>query len=397
MATTTTRAISALAGAVIVVVGLLTGCAVPTTDVVTTGRVDVTEVVVAAPALVAPQFVADADRPGATRWDDAPQPGSRSAAWTAAAVRVVVVEVELGQQVAAGQVLARLDAGALTAQVTVAHTGKLAAAAQITLLTATIGDLESQRTTVVDARRRVDTAIATLAGNRRTAAGQLAAARRQLATLPPTAPPPQQAQLQQARARLQAAITQLETAIGRLDAGLAQARSQRSRLTTASGRLSDAIKQVTDLRELARIADAAADISLQLARAHERDATITAPAAGTITRVPRPGEVVAPGAGLVTIAQPARTAATWLAPDVAARLCLDDRAEVTADWLPGTTPARVSLIAPTAKYPPTHQATDQMHLTRAIRVEVTLTGPDPNSGLVPGAPLDIRVTPCRTK
>ncbi len=364
---------------------ILAGCTAADSAVFAMGRVDSSEVIVTAPALVAPEFTP------ASEQSAGPGPGLLVPA-RAQAVRVTAVEVTLGQTVVAGQVLVRLDATMLAAQVGVAIAGRAAAAAQVHLLTSTITDLKTDRTTATEARRRIDSAITTLTENRRQAAGQLAAARAQLAALPQAPPPEQAAHVQQARLRLQAAITQLRTAIGRLDAGLAQARSQRSRLAEAETRLTDAIEQVNDLLDLSRIAVTVADISVKLAQAQQSEATVTAPAAGVVTSLPGRGAAVAPGATLVTIGTPALRASTWLAPAQAARICPRDAARITADWLPDSRSGTVTMIAPRAEYPPTHQSTGETHLTRAIRVQIAVTGP----GLVAGAPLDVHVTPCGT-
>lgn len=358
---------------------VLSACTAPDQVVAATGRVVIAETVIAAPALAAPTYQPESDP------DDPRAPAARSPH-----VRVTALEVSEGQQVTSGQVLVRLDAAPLTAQVGVAQATLGSAIAQESLLATTITDIAKNRTTVSSAIGKLDAAIATLTTNRRRAATQLAAARRQLATLPESPPPPQAQQVGRARARLRAAVEQLQTALGRLDSGLVRARAQRRNLTAADSRLADAAKQARDLRELARIGVAAARVSVRLAQAQERDATITAPAAGVVTRLPRLAEVLAPGATLVVVSQPAVRVAAWLPPAQAARLCPDDTAIVTADWLPAAREAHITAISPTAEYPPTHQATGEVHLTRAIRIEVTVAG----AGLPAGAPADLSLTPC---
>ena len=51
----------------------------------------------------------------------------------------------------------------------------------------------------------------------------------------------------------------------------------------------------------------------------------------------------------------------------------------------------ISRILPEAQYPPTYHTTDEVHLTRAVPVEVTVS-----AGLPPGVPVDVQLTPCRT-
>jgi hypothetical protein len=56
--------------------------------------------------------------------------------------------------------------------------------------------------------------------------------------------------------------------------------------------------------------------------------------------------------------------------------------------------AEITLIGDRADYPPTSFATDEVHLTRAVPVRLTLTRssgqPQP---LPPGAPVDIEIVP----
>ena len=51
----------------------------------------------------------------------------------------------------------------------------------------------------------------------------------------------------------------------------------------------------------------------------------------------------------------------------------------------------ISRILPEAQYPPTYHTTDEVHLTRAVPVEVTVS-----AGLPPGVPVDVQLSPCRT-
>jgi hypothetical protein len=57
--------------------------------------------------------------------------------------------------------------------------------------------------------------------------------------------------------------------------------------------------------------------------------------------------------------------------------------------------AEVTLVGDRADYPPTSFATDEVHLTRAVPVRLTLTGlvGQPRPSLPPGAPVDIEMLP----
>ena len=74
---------------------------------------------------------------------------------------------------------------------------------------------------------------------------------------------------------------------------------------------------------------------------------------------------------------------------------LGTEAEVRADWFPagpGGSPIRGSVtgISTRAEYPPTSYATSDIHLTRAIRVEITLSDTAEQPALPPGTPVDVR-------
>ena len=105
----------------------------------------------------------------------------------------------------------------------------------------------------------------------------------------------------------------------------------------------------------------------------------------------------APGSGdspSQTQSQPTDAAASvtaWLAPDAAARLCPGATGTVRTDW-GATHSVTVARVGVRADYPPTAQATDDVHLTRAVSVTVTL---DSGETLPPGAPVDLTLIPCK--
>ena len=65
---------------------------------------------------------------------------------------------------------------------------------------------------------------------------------------------------------------------------------------------------------------------------------------------------------------------------------------VAVDSLTAPVDGRISRILPLAAYPPSYHATDQVHLTRAVPVEVTL-----DAALPPGAPADLHLSSCQPK
>ncbi len=121
----------------------------------------------------------------------------------------------------------------------------------------------------------------------------------------------------------------------------------------------------------------------------KRQAVVRAPADGLVTSLAHVGDVVAPGATVAAIARPAVVVTTWLAPEQAAQVCVDAAATVHLDSLTAPVNGRISRILPLATYPPTYHTTDQVHLTRAVGVEVRV-----DSALPAGVPADIQLSLC---
>jgi multidrug resistance efflux pump len=210
-------------------------------------------------------------------------------------------------------------------------------------------------------------------------------------------------QLAQADARLITATTslrngipKLEGSIRQIDEGLAQARTQRAKLRKARSKIIDARAELRRTRKLAVVAAEAATVGIDVAENQKLLATVTAPASGVLVHAATVGEVVAPGTTIATIRQGRATSlTTWLSPAQVAQTCLGSQALVYADWMNGQPmDAMITLIGDRADYPPTAFATDEVHLTRAVPVRLTLTRssgqPQP---LPPGAPVDIEISP----
>ncbi len=204
------------------------------------------------------------------------------------------------------------------------------------------------------------------------------------------------AQLITATTRLRNGIPKLERSIRQIDEGLAQARTQRTRLRKARSKIIDARAELRRTRKLAVVAADAATVGIDVAENQKLLATVTAPASGVLVHAATVGEVVAPGTTIATIRQAAASSlTTWLSPAQVAQTCLGAQALVYADWMNGQPmDAMITLIGDRADYPPTTFATDEVHLTRAIPVRLTLTRssgqPQP---LPPGAPVDIEISP----
>lgn len=191
--------------------------------------------------------------------------------------------------------------------------------------------------------------------------------------------------------QLAAGLVQVTQGIGTVDANLTTARTGLGTIDDGLDQLADAESALVDAAELARVTSRASIVGLGRAEQQQSLTTLVAPADGVVVRTSLPGDVVAPGAPVVVVRPDAAASVTaWVAPDAAARLCVGDGATVATDW--GTTHrATVARVGVRAEYPPTAQATDEIHLTRAVAVTVTLD----TDALPPGAPVDLTLTACR--
>ena len=325
--------------------------------------------------------------------------------------RVASVAVEPGEVVEAGQEIARLDVAALDTNVAVAIAAQATAQAQVGVLDDALSTVAANRSTLASKRREVNAAKAQLTSTRATLAAQLAQAKALLAkveamgaggrpgggtgvppgtvptgTVPPGALPN--------AAQLRAGIAKLSAALARIDAGLGKVASGRAQLSSARAKLADARTRLTVIRSLARVAADASAVGVQLAQYQRELSVIRTPVDGVVVSVISAGDVLASGATIAEV----RTAAaprvtTWIAPEDLGDLRPGTRATVRGDWFGpgiGAIAGAVSHISPRAEYPPTSFSTSDVHMTRAIRVEITLSPTADQPALPPGAPVDVR-------
>jgi len=325
--------------------------------------------------------------------------------------RVASAAVGVGDRVAAGDVLVVFDPAALQAAFEGAKADRAVAKAQVGVIDGALDEIASGRSELADARQELASARSKLSKTRAELVAKRAELKKLLAqmeragaghppgstpgTLPPGVTPPSAPN----PAELRAALAQLDAGIDRLDAGLAKAKSGESRLAAARGRLANAKSQLEDARDLALIAADASAVSVRLAQWRLDEATVRSPYDGVVVSALSPGDVVAPGATVATIRMdgPSRLT-TWLTPLEAATLERRLRApqsadrpkvSVEADWLaPGVAlPGSITRIGTRAVYPPTSFATKEVHLTRAVLLEVTVDSTQ--TALPPGAPADV--------
>lgn len=396
----------------------LAGCAPTTSPVTAVGTVTDPARTIVMPALTLPTVNLDAGfAPAAgTSGPTAQTPNTVATVFQAGtSQRVAHLTVTEGTSVMVGQQLAKLDDTALKAQVSVTKADRDVAIAQVGVLDSAIDKTYTTERTLEANRAKVTTAISTLTSTlsdlqkarpqliatRADLADKLSQAEYLLAHYPPVPPPgvPSKSELQASIAQLKAAIAGLDTklaqvnaALPKLTAGLKQAKAGLARLTKAFATLADARAQLRGLRDLAQIAAQTADIPVSVATAQLDQATITSPVAGVVTWTAGVGDRVISGAPVVTIRQtgPAKVTA-WLSPSQLSQVCVGDAAAITGDWMtPGASvAASVHWISPTADFPPSSTATDETHLTRAVRVELLASGELPA-----GVPVEISIPGC---
>ena len=426
---------------------LVSSCSAPA-GLTVQGTVADDVVVVAVPALAAPTIDLDAGfAPSPGSQPPAPSATTGAAPGSQAFVTVAGVEIAVGDAVTTGQRLVTLDDRLLRAQLKVSEAAAAGATAQVKVLDDRISDTRDAEAEIADKRTDVTQVIAdltstrsdvrkaiakltrtrtdllaqqaTVRATRARLVAQRAEAQAALDRLPPAGTPlppgaPSREQLQAAIAELTTGIKQLDAGLAklsaglhRLDAGLTTARKGLARINKGLSKARDGLRKLDDarqdvldgraqlvrLRRLADVATGSAGVGVDLARAQLAEAAITAPVSGTVVEVVATGDSLAPGASLVTIRRSGEaTTATWLSPAQTSRVCVGDSATVHGDWMAAgqDVSATIATIASRAEFPPTSQATDEVHLTRAFLVELHSA-----SALPPGVPVTISIRPCQ--
>jgi HlyD family secretion protein len=294
--------------------------------------------------------------------------------------RVDEVTVAEGSIVAEGDVLVRLDTTVLAAQ-----------------RTQTEAAVATARAAVDSADAAVDTARANLAAvEAGPSAAQVAVARRQLdqAQRAYEVARDAYADLSRLEKDTPAGITmkaqrdnaKAAVATARAQYDLANAEPRPEQVAIARAQVAAAEAQVDAARTQVATAEAAlAVLDAQLARL-----VLVAPAAGTIlTRAIEPGEVVMPGAALLTLGDLERLTVTVYVPeDRLGEVVLGEAVNVTVDSFPGEIfRGTVHRIADEAEFTPRNVQTVEGRKTTVFAVDLAL---DPSGGkLKPGMPADV--------
>ena len=176
---------------------------------------------------------------------------------------------------------------------------------------------------------------------------------------------------------------ELDAARAGRDASAAAVREAEQRLKLIkAGPRPDAVRQ-------ARARVDASSAGLSLAETRLAQAVLSAPMAGLVlAKHAEPGEMLAPGTPVVTIA---RMDEVWLRgyiPEAdVGRVAIGQRARVTADAWPGRVlEGRVSFISSEAEFTPKNVQTEKERVKLVYRIKVTL--PNPKGELKPGMPAD---------
>ena len=357
------------------------------------GRLELTGVIVGddaelqVPALATPMPDVTVGFPSAATATSSPSPRVRQASSSSALAllglgsraRVESMPVQPGDSVETGDVVAVLEHAVLDANVRSAQSAARAAAANVRLVESRLTSATTTQSDLATKQADVAKTIADLKNTRSSLATQLASARSALATLaaiqlpstPPTLTPggiPGAAQLEAQKAQLRAGIAQLTSAIAKLDAGIAKAEAGLAAIESGNATLSDAQTALANLRELARIAQDASTVGVDLALARAEQAVVRSPVNGTVIQTASAGDVLAPGAPLAVIRRAtSRQVEMWVDQTEIGQVRLGQAASVRIDSQPGSVfSARVTLVGGETGFPPTSNATRIVHMIRAV-------------------------------
>jgi HlyD family secretion protein len=206
-------------------------------------------------------------------------------------------------------------------------------------------------------------------------------------------------QLAQAQAELDAARRDLDRLAGLAERGTATEKSRddaRTRKEIAERAVAAARSQVEKLVagprrqeiEAARAQRAAAEAAVAGADQKIVDATVLSPIDGVLTtRVAEPGEVLAPGATIAMLTDLARPWLTvWIDEPNLSHVALGQSAVVTVDGSDRSFEGKVSFISPVAEFTPKNVQTPEERAKLVFRVKIELEN---DEGIFkPGMPAD---------
>ena len=370
------------------------------------GDVRAQSVMVSAPTIVYPSIntsigiaTSGSPAPSSSRRPSTSGPGSRT---PTVAGRITRVYVALGSRVTTGEVLAQLDTTMLDLGVAQARTAAIRARAQLGLIQSSLdtlstasGKLATARSKLATAGSKLAAALAQATAGRAKLVAAIAALEKIVAHLPPGSPsptstPPGAPNPRVLLAQLKAKLAQLDAALALLHSGVGQLATGRAQLATAGSQLATARTQLHTARDVATIVAQAQELGIQVAEVERSQARVFSPVSGLVTYVLPAGSIAMVGTPLDTIT-PDRPVLvdTYAADSQLGLIKIGDRADAGYDSDPTAVfHGRVTAVGTRSTFPPTSFPTDLIHLTRALRVTVTLDrGPAPP----PGTPVDLTI------
>jgi HlyD family secretion protein len=181
-------------------------------------------------------------------------------------------------------------------------------------------------------------------------------------------------------------------ALDRAETALESAAAQREQAAQALALAEEGPRRETVEAQEAMVRQA--DAAASRARATLAHTVLLAPRDGLVTlRHREPGEVVPPGAPIVTLMDPDdRWVRIYVREDRVGRVSLGQRAEIRIDSYPDRTfEGRVTFIGSEAEFTPRNVQTPDERTQLVYPVKVQITG-DSELALKPGLPADVRLT-----
>jgi HlyD family secretion protein len=373
-----------------------------TSDVLVAGDVRVVEQIVTAPAIAQPSpdvAVGISATPTAGAASRSPGAGGQS---MSAASRTPVVSgflsevlVSQGDRVTKGQVVARLDTTMLDLGVAQAAAAARKTRADVAVLDSNLDTLDtacakliSGRAKLRTARASLETKLPLLLRQRASLEASITAIERIIAQ--PGGPPPGNPPLPMILAKMKAGLAGLNKGIAGIKSGLAQMSQALAKMKTGLAQIDSARTKLRDLRGVLLAHIETRDAALRAAQTRREQATIVAPVDGLVLFARSPGTVAMVGAPLVRIRPDGPTQVqTYLTGEQLAAVRSGTPVSITYDSATGPALSGViSAIGDESHYPPTSFPTGIVHMTRAVRVTITL---DEGKGAPPGTPVDIVV------
>jgi multidrug resistance efflux pump len=351
---------------------------------------------------------------------------SRSAGSPALSGMLTAVNVQVGDHVTTGEVVAQLDTKMLDLGVEAAKISAIKTKTSVRVLDNGIDTIEDNQDKLVTAKAQLATGKAQLAAARvKLAKGKalllknkalLLSAKKnrpaleaQLAVLEAQAvasPPGDQANIAKLKAILAkmptmpairaglkaiaAAGVKLAAGEVQLATGAAKLAAGEAKLATAADALRKAKKQAIKARDYVRILARATDAAVVLAQDRRDQATIVSPVSGTVTQAAVKGAVAMVGAPLFRIApDDPPLVDTYVSGDQLGKVHMGTAADITFDSGSGKVAhGTLQTIASSAQYPPTGFPTDIVHMTRTVKLTFRI-----DSGEAPpvGTPVDIAI------